>query len=107
MADRQLACLKKSAASKEGTPLVGTKVAGLAYALTTGCPPPVDIRRMAALAHPRAGAVSLLGTMLAAPAHLNVPSLSGSAPRKPEPISSTKRRSAEFTRAVLQTEILR
>jgi len=58
--------LKKIRAAKEETTLVGTKVAGLAYALTTGCPPPVDIRGMAALAHPRAGAVSLLGTMLAA-----------------------------------------
>ena len=73
---------KKSPAAKDGTTLLGTKVAGMAYALTTGCPPPVDIRGMAAPAHPRAGAASLLGTMLAATDHLNaVPVRLGTIPR--------------------------
>jgi len=46
--------------------------------------------QMAARALPRAGAVSLLGTMLAAVDYLNVPFLSGSAQfhaKRPQPVT--------------------
>ena len=36
--------------------------------MNTGCPPPIGIRGMAALAHPRAGAVSLAAAMGRLPA---------------------------------------